>query len=279
MPTDDALGITATLSLADFQSSLTSGIFLRQGEEQRRDHERVEQAFDNGEKLREHSIPQQETGLAEDIPFFMVGVTQRQRRHQAAQALCLTIEASKKSLHPPDRGPTGAGGRDLKIEIFYNGDLAAVAFLHHRVPHNNKLRFHGTRVHRQVEKPWVSEHSDVQLGGSTERWAAINALLGDEAKLRGANQCGKTPPSADFLATLSQMELPSPFQDNAGIGIIDMIITVGTGRKFGPETAYLMAPTRLIDEEYRFAMLPHSVSSRSFEPLLMLRQCEEKRQQ
>ena len=178
-----------------------------------------------------------------------------------AQALVLDVEVSHKSFLPPN--PTlksGASlGKDLKAEVFINGELADVHFVNARrsaVQHvRDKIRFSGMRVHRQTEVPWIYETTDTyplikDVKDAEHRWSSICASLVHEAEVRGRDRLGDLPPSAEFLMALATLDLPRRLKDRPGIGIIDVILTVGKGKKYGPDTSYITGPTRMDDPEY-----------------------------
>ncbi|KAI7278855.1 hypothetical protein KC345_g5696 [Hortaea werneckii] len=195
------------------------------------------------------------------------------------QALCLTIETFNESFLPAsDRsgrssnGKKGRNNKALKVEVFINGQLAGVSFVNRRgsaVEYNkNQVRFQGTRIHRQSEKPWVYTGNATMYVGQdgnddtndslfveeaskgNERWTKINAALEQEALARGRNDAGDMPPSAEFLQALSELKVPQSVEGNEKIGIIDVIVTAGTGKKYGPEHGYLSEPSRMDDNTY-----------------------------
>ncbi|RMX86329.1 hypothetical protein D0869_03163 [Hortaea werneckii] len=371
MPTYYSLGVSATLSVADLDASLSTVVELKGGEEQRKDARRIEEVMANGRVLPEKPLPppgqkgpQQFLGANQDMPFTMVlageslkGTFKSPRsasasesveaaaaaamvmlamgqKHQrsygtrstqksttetprptrgasgkerggdlelphpypygmrsiqqppssvrtaaAPQALCLTIETSNESFLPTtDRSGRSSSDKKakndkaLKVEIFVNGQLAGVSFVNRRGSaveySNNKVRFQGTRIHRQSEKPWiytgsakmqVGQDGDYDTNDSlfveeaskgNERWTKINAALEEEASARGRNDAGEMPPSAEFLQALSGLKVPQSVAGNEGIGIIDVIVTVGTGKKYGPEHGYLSEPSRMDDNTY-----------------------------
>lgn len=69
------------------------------------------------------------------------------------QALVLDIQMESESFLPTPGGSASLG-KDLKIEVFLNGQLADVSFINARRSAvqiiGDKIRFAGTRVHRQV---------------------------------------------------------------------------------------------------------------------------------
>lgn len=47
------------------------------------------------------------------------------------------------------------------------------------------------------------------------------------------------------------MLFPERLKECQGIGIVDLVITVGKGKKYGPETTYITQPTRMDDLRYK----------------------------
>lgn len=175
----------------------------------------------------------------------------------SAQALVLDIDLSSKSFHSDSSGSGASTGKSLKIEIFINGHLADVSFINARRSAvqvtNDKVRFTGTRVHRQVEKPWLYTPADDlqdQTEDAVHRWAGLSSALTAEAKRRGKDRFGDPAPSADFLAALATLQLPESVKGRNGIATVDMIITTGKGKKYGPEAGYITGPTRMDDPAY-----------------------------
>ena len=69
--------------------------------------------------------------------------------------------------------------------------------------------------------------------------------------MRGTNIWNQRPLSGQFLAALARTQLSEHVKANSQrFGVIDMVITAGTGRKYGPDTSYLTAPTRLSDKKF-----------------------------
>lgn len=164
------------------------------------------------------------------------------------QAMVLDIEVSPKSFRSASKKGTGGAstGTDLKVEVFINGELADVAFVNARRSAvqlvRDKIRFCGTRLHRQIEKPWIYAPSDhdasvTDAKDAERRWNAISDSLVTEAEARGHDRLGDMPPSGEFLMALAALDLPKRMRNCHGIGIVDVVITAGKGRKYGPETA------------------------------------------
>lgn len=179
------------------------------------------------------------------------------------QALVLDIQLSEKSFLPPNNGKSTRGaslGKDLKVEVFINGELADVSFINARrsaasLAKQERVRFGGMRVHRQTEKPWVYVPSDkfATTDGSEvqSRWNSMRDSLLREAEARGRDKLGDLPPSAEFLLALSALDLPERWRGREGLGVVDVVVTAGKGRKYGPETFYITGPTRMEDPDYQ----------------------------
>ena len=140
---------------------------------------------------------------------------------------------------------------------FMNGELVEVDFVSGRRVTRKapslSLRYMGKRIHRQVEKPWAYVPSQINAGfvqDAAERWNGVSEALLEESELRGRDQYGDVPPSAEYLMALSQVALPDRVKHSRGLGIIDVVITAGRGQKYGSEVEYLTGPTRLDDKAY-----------------------------
>lgn len=162
--------------------------------------------------------------------------------------------------------------KDLKMDVFFNGELADCIIVSGRGGRDLevlKLLFTGRRTDRQVERPWVVvPHLQEPDGGirepgkskfktatPQEQWDQVAIALLMEADKRGRDQSNVRPPTGRYLAAVSQLELPTELNDlqkhgNRKMGIIDVVVTLGVGRKNGPETCYLGEPERMIDTRY-----------------------------
>ncbi|KAK1062533.1 hypothetical protein LTR74_010238 [Friedmanniomyces endolithicus] len=174
------------------------------------------------------------------------------------QALCLTVQTNHKSFLPKNTDGTKRTGKDFKIEVFLNGELVASSFINTRGSavelKDDKIRFHGTRVHRQSERLWTYQSAATADAGdeilsAPQQWDATSRALEKEAGLRGRNKWGDVPPTAELLLALSRHQLPARLSGASGLAVFDLVITAGYGKKYGPETAYLLAPTRMDDAE------------------------------
>lgn len=80
-------------------------------------------------------------------------------------------------------------------------------------------------------------------------------------KDRGQDQWGVRPPSADYLDALSAMPLPERFANKSNLGIIDVIVTVGNGRKYASTSSYITSPKRMESSKFRYGPHPKEPSS------------------
>ncbi|WPH05008.1 Hypothetical protein R9X50_00790600 [Acrodontium crateriforme] len=178
----------------------------------------------------------------------------------AQQALCLTIDLPLAAFLPSDtRSKTNI--KDLLIEVWLNGQLANVTYINKRAaqalaPESkiNKVLFGGTRIHRQIEKPWIYEAhpaDDEASGPAENRWNTVSEYLRQEVERRGRNKWDDLSPSSEFLRALAKISIPDRMKEKNNLGIIDVIVTAGQGRKYGPEKKYLLQPMCMDDRDFR----------------------------
>jgi len=194
----------------------------------------------------------------------------------APQALGLVVTLSRKSFmrgfdekHAP---------QDVKIEVLFNGELAECITVPARKSSDSSATaqdlkiqlISGKRVHRLVERPWVIIPPQQNADGSLrtkkgtkaakatpqQRWKEIAAAILTEAETKGFNEHGDCTPSGSYLASLARLEMPDVLhrmQKLGGpkFGVIDVIVSVGSGKKGPPDTFYLVEPTRLVDERFK----------------------------
>jgi hypothetical protein len=192
------------------------------------------------------------------------------------QALGLSFSFSDKSfLRSFDKQDTL---QDVKIDVYVNGDFTESTTVPARQVVENKSKvtrgaisqiITGKRIHHMVERAWVlvpphqnadgsmrpRNRSRASLAGPEERWNQVNAAILDEADKLGFNNRGERSPVGAYLASLAALPMPAAveeFQKAGGpkFGVIDIAISVGIGRKFGPTASYLMEPTRMTDKEF-----------------------------
>ncbi|OAL01494.1 hypothetical protein IQ06DRAFT_220042 [Phaeosphaeriaceae sp. SRC1lsM3a] len=157
----------------------------------------------------------------------------------------------------------------IKIEVFVNGRLSNCLFFPPYEYRSGAKAFHqvfgGHRVDFLAERPWVilppntaadgSQRNATSSSSVDDRWEEICKALSTEADHRGSNRSSGVPPTAELLKALAAMAMPHEvrtMQSPGGrkLGIIDVIITAGNGRKVTSGAAYLKAPQRFDDENF-----------------------------
>ena len=184
-------------------------------------------------------------------------------------ALCLTVFLSTSSfLHIADRTTGRKEMTDVKIDVYFNGSLCGS----HHVPKRyageahamteHIVRFTGHRIGRLIEKPWVivpsgqnpdgglrdSRRGKVAYAGAQQRWKDVSDSLLAEADRIGRDGSGHRPALGEYLETLAELPMPTEVEDmqKAGgpkFGVLDAVVTWGTGNKDGPDCPYITAPT------------------------------------
>ncbi|MCJ1401364.1 hypothetical protein MMC11_004576 [Xylographa trunciseda] len=186
------------------------------------------------------------------------------------QALCLTVQLSKKSFLPnPYSHMKKLRALDIKIDIYYNGELCTSCYVPERLRAVSSIaeltqRFGGRRVDRLLEQPWIivpsGQNADGSLRehrrgkgdgtGARQRWKAVSHVLKQEAERGGRNKWGDLSVLGDYLESLSMLEMPKEvenLQKGGGVryGIIDVVLTAGHGKKDNPDAGYLSGPARM----------------------------------
>ena len=184
-------------------------------------------------------------------------------------ALCLTVFLSPKSfVRTTDRVTGKKETFDVKIDVYFNGSLCGSHYVPKRYSGDafamteRIVRFTGHRLHGLIEKPWIivppgqdpdgglreSRRGNVAYAGAQQRWKDISASLLAEADTIGRDASGNRPAIGEYLETLAELPMPTEVEDmqKAGgpkFGVLDAVVTWGTGSKDGPEFPYLAEPT------------------------------------
>ncbi|KAI9734229.1 MAG: hypothetical protein M1834_002331 [Cirrosporium novae-zelandiae] len=199
------------------------------------------------------------------------------------KALTISVALSPKSfISSFDRQPNIPKPRtnyqDLKIDVFLNGDFCQSTFIPGReAPKIAKSgqpwieTFSGRRMERLIERPWIlmpppssttrkspNNPSRTSASGSPvstrthltptphQRWQTINAALKEESTNWKPNADGSPPLITHYLQALSQTTLPDTLAPLSGtLGIIDVLIFGGQGRKDTTAAGYMLRPTRI----------------------------------
>ncbi|TID26308.1 hypothetical protein E2P81_ATG00783 [Venturia nashicola] len=193
------------------------------------------------------------------------------------QAIGLALTFSDATFLPSFKKPYGL--QDIKTDVYVNGELTGSTTAPARRAADAKTKaaeesreplFSGKRVHRMAERAMVlvppeqnadgslrlRNRSKASLAGPEERWSQINAALLGGANMMGFDKSGERPPVGAFLASLAAIPMPpavEKFQKPGGpkFGVIDVVISVGTGWKLGPTSPYIMEPTRSVNDHFK----------------------------
>ncbi|KAL5403172.1 hypothetical protein PMIN06_008988 [Paraphaeosphaeria minitans] len=180
---------------------------------------------------------------------------------QEPKALVLHVMLSDKTFY---HNPFNSNPQHLKIDVLLNGQLSSSALIRaHDVRTGAKSLnqlFAGARIDYMAERPWVIHTPQCgAASGNTAsaqtRWTEIRKALTSEANERGVDVNGERPPTARYLRELANMQMPDMVSDlqrpgRIKFGVIDVIITVGAGKKSVNNAVYLKLPTRLSDDRF-----------------------------
>ncbi|KAJ4309673.1 hypothetical protein N0V94_008823 [Neodidymelliopsis sp. IMI 364377] len=296
MPTYHARGITVRLGSMPLAETTTSKIVLKKGEVAKHQSEVVEKELLRSFLLDEERVlfpgdpdgyelnwlgnapfmqVQAESGFTTGMPPRLLSSYENLPRHQTTgdnspQALALHVKLSDKAFVSGFTSKT-----HLKIEVLFNGQLSACSLIHTNDVRSGAKSLHqvfaGYRLDFLAERPWVLLPPFTNADGgarlfhktisSEQRWEQINAALLEETKDRGTSKDGERPPSAVFLHALANMQMPEcvkHLQKPGGrkFGIVDVVITAGTGSKLTTGTSYLKRPQRLRDPSFAVRAAP-----------------------
>lgn len=159
-------------------------------------------------------------------------LAQAQDQETRPKALTLHIEVGMAVYQ---NTPDPKLATDAKIEVWMNGCLVHVSFIA-RIRSGSVcvLHFAGTRMRQQAEKPWIYQsvdHAAPRVLTAQQRWEAVGSLLAEQVTARGIDKLGNAQPSAEYLAALAQSPLPTRLKDQHSLGIVDVVVTTGLGRK------------------------------------------------
>ena len=189
------------------------------------------------------------------------------------QALSINIFLSLRTFSYGDlEGRHKTSRNDIKIDAYLNGQLLesrCVTYSQYRASGARALkarvvRTTGHRLGRLIEKPLVFRPSMSAKGKASlpevqpdlacprslvEIWRLVsNALLG-EANSYGLTKSGDAPVISEYLRSLAEHPIPSAiegeYSTGLAVGIIDVVIIHGKGRKDDPNSKYVVEPTRI----------------------------------
>lgn len=163
------------------------------------------------------------------------------------RALYMSVHLSDRSFLPDDH-PQAAmfplpTFLDVKIDVYYNGELSESTFLRgSRRPESGFAElvrhFAGRRVDRLVERPWVvsGKGGEPVQSSAAKRWDDVAALLKTEAQQLPTGQGGELSVLGQYLTSLAETAMPPQVNSlqkpgEANMGIIDVVLTSGRGKK------------------------------------------------
>lgn len=225
----------------------------------------------------------------DSLPIADSHIGDRQRklpRHVQPYGLCLTVFLTPDSfLAAPEQGSKRLTFNDIKIDVFFNGELCGSSFVPER-HHGNVyqmsehiIRFSGRRIGRLVEKPWVivpegqnadgtfrEGHRDEEgYAGAEPRWSAISGALEAEAERVGQDEFGAFSLLGEYLTTLASLSMPAKVEEmqKAGgpkFGVIDVVVIAGKGHKDDAKNSSLTEPTAIRSKAYRPEVRKHRMN-------------------
>lgn len=178
-----------------------------------------------------------------------------------ADALVLAVDFDSKAFNH---------SMDIKVEVYYNGVLCGSTFITRKHAKRAKatsypLIFAGHRLHCGTERPWLllrsdqplttngASATDKQVEKARERWNAIGTELRTEATSRGVNTYGEPSPTSEYLQSLASLPFQGPATTSSTMGIIDVVISLGHGKRFGASKGYIYKPVRMADHRFSIA--------------------------
>ncbi|MCJ1339331.1 hypothetical protein MMC09_004620 [Bachmanniomyces sp. S44760] len=193
-----------------------------------------------------------------------------EQHRKRVHALYLTVSLSKTSFLRHRLSSNHCIILDVKIDIFFNGELCASTYVPSRYKNEavnlSELiqRFGGHRIARLQERPWIIIPPDQTAngnlrhdtrsreadGGAVQRWTRISEALQAEADKAGKDRLGTPGVLSQCLANLAKLEMPDEVNSSQGpgsaiFGVIDVILTTGKGQKYTAADGYLDQPTRM----------------------------------
>lgn len=98
--------------------------------------------------------------------------------------------------------------------------------------------------------------SHLQEAEAEQRWKEVSRALMNEAHALGLNEKERRPPSGEFLEHLADMKMPAEVRDMQSVsghkyGVIDVVMTLGKGRKYPTSFGFLREPRHMANEAFK----------------------------
>lgn len=276
MPHYRAAGIEAYVETVDLTNSSSTALMFPAGM-RTGDLEHIDSQISKASRLAERLVRDDDgqqnalrfLGPDADMPYLLASVGPTYHcLHNASSnvGLVLTVDLSRCGYL---NSSAISNNTDVKVEVFYNGELAACRFVGGRkTTHGPEeraelvLRFHGRRVEASMERPWTLTADDEPRDGSSSStgagWREIGAALAAEAKDR-QQSTGYSSLTTEYLEAISQttpLEIDQQHDkgQSTSLGIIDVVVTQGRGGKAVHFQRVNTEPTRMNDESAVLSM-------------------------
>lgn len=203
-------------------------------------------------------------------PLYQLVIDEHRRRPDPPalepHALCLTVFLSKASFIRAD-GDRRWNFNDVKIDVFYNGQLCASTYVPERCRSDahtftdHIVRFTGCRAGRVLEKPWVMVPPGQKPSGyfkqgcrvrgkyrdAEQRWTSISQALEKEAAKTERNEGMELSILGEYLTSLAKLDMPCEVGQmerisSSKFGVVDVVVTTGKGHKDEAGHPFLLEP-------------------------------------
>lgn len=200
------------------------------------------------------------------------------------QALSLAVKLSMSCF---DRSINRENIQDLKIEVFLDGELTHSRYIasRDRFQAGKSIElFSGSRIDRNIELAWTLKHYrchavpdsedstnngwEAQTTDSAAIWSHLCEKLRCTANTYQVDAEGHQSPTADYLESLAGLSRPILLgtHDCSLLSVIDVVISLGEGKKYPASSGYLTRPAKL-DSQDKFAAacrksIPQSTAER-----------------
>ena len=186
------------------------------------------------------------------------------------QALCLRIAHGSKSFFPSQDTDTARWHhKDLKVDIYLNGDLTVSTVIEGKSRNHPPSIFSGARIGRLIERPWIlvpaarhaSEVATTSNGAAqapesaTYRWSEVANALEEVVGGMNRNNRNELPPTGQYLQSLASVPMPDTLHElltaaSEAFAVIDVVLTTGVRGMKSNRVNYLASPMPLIIQGY-----------------------------
>ena len=267
MPRYYAADIKVTLLTTPLSDSTTPNIDMSNTADRKTVLSGVERALKEGKPLVEEEVQysddQHATHFLDGTPFRFVKTSPIHHlalidpsKRTEDLAIYVVIDFSHNTA---SRKFNSCDRRVIRADVFMNGKLSACNIFHPRqLPQNQRKQMivSGRRCGLRFERAWISSRSrqhsrckhESRHASGIQRWHDLQRTLLAETDRYGRTSRGCRPPIAKYLESLATMEAPSSLSSwqcafGKAFGIVDVVISLGHGRKDGVASGYSLQPT------------------------------------